>query len=241
MSPQLPLYAQIQNFLREGIAQGRYAHGERLPSEPELAQRFSTTRATVARALQQLVFEGLISRRVGSGTFVGGSRLEDSVDTSLFETFGDHVQAAGGTLEYRLLAFRRARAGAAAARELGLPADAPVFRMERLRSVNSAVVGMEIRFVPEAIGSRIDKDWLDTLSIQQILRGRLSLRVGRIDNAVSATVANPRVAGLLGIAEGKPLLVRAYTLYTPRARPLMHGHTLYRSDFRIRYTLRSGE
>ena len=68
MNHPAPLYLQIQQFLRLAIEQGRFRAGDKLPSEPELAERFGTTRATVARALQQLVFEGLIARRAGSGT-----------------------------------------------------------------------------------------------------------------------------------------------------------------------------
>jgi len=135
-----PLYIQIQEFIRQGISKGHFREGDRLPSEQELAARFDTTRATVAKALQQLVFERVIARRSGSGTFVGSPHIEDHVDTTQLESFEDHVLAAGETLQYRLEAFEQATADALVADRLGTEAGAAVFRMDRLRLVNGRVV-----------------------------------------------------------------------------------------------------
>jgi GntR family transcriptional regulator len=239
MNSRLPLYVQIQNYIRKGIETGRFAEGDRLPSEPELAQRFATTRATVAKAFQQLVFEGAISRRIGSGTFVGNGKIEDRVDTNSFGSFEDHVLAAGETLQYQLILFEPARATAEIAKHLELEAGAPVFRLERLRSVNGHVVALEVRFLPEAITKGIKQEWLETCTIQDILRDCLGLRIGRIDNAVSATTASAHIAKVLGTIKGKALLVREHTIFEPKGRPLLYGKALYQGDFSIRYTLRS--
>lgn len=237
MNARIPLYVQIQSFIRRGIDEGQFEQGERLPSEPELAQRFATTRATVAKALQQLVFEGVISRRIGSGTFVGRKRIEDRVDTSLFESFEDHMLAAGETLEYEVIGFRAARASAETAKHLQLAPGAAVSRLERLRKVAGRVVAMEVRFLPWAIARGIKAEWLARATIQDILRGRLGLQIERIDNVVSATVAAPKLAKRLGARATRALLVREHTILGSGGRPLLHGKTYYVGDFSIRYTL----
>lgn len=56
--------------LRGAMASGRFAIGDRLPTERELALRFKVGRKTVRQALDELDREGLIERRVGNGTFV---------------------------------------------------------------------------------------------------------------------------------------------------------------------------
>ena len=56
--------------LRHAIVEGDYAYGERLPSERQLAEQFDAARGTVRAALSQLEAARLLSRRVGSGTFV---------------------------------------------------------------------------------------------------------------------------------------------------------------------------
>ena len=68
-SPVASRHEQVSRQLRDDLAAGRYGQEGRLPSEAELARRFSVSRPTVARALQSLVEAGLLERRAGSGTF----------------------------------------------------------------------------------------------------------------------------------------------------------------------------
>lgn len=53
---------------------GRIAPGSRLPSERELATTEGVSLMTARRALSQLEREGLVRRRIGSGTFAMPSR-----------------------------------------------------------------------------------------------------------------------------------------------------------------------
>jgi DNA-binding FadR family transcriptional regulator len=62
--------AAIAAQLRRAILGGAYDYRERLPSERELADHFTAARSTVREALRQLEDMHLVSRRVGSGTFV---------------------------------------------------------------------------------------------------------------------------------------------------------------------------
>jgi GntR family uxuAB operon transcriptional repressor len=62
--------ASIAERLRRAIIEGEYSYQSRLPAERELAEFFSASRGTVRAALNQLEEMGLVSRRVGSGTFV---------------------------------------------------------------------------------------------------------------------------------------------------------------------------
>ncbi len=73
MAPQPHKHRQISGELRGEITSGRYAAGARLPSEPQLVERFGVSRPTVARALLDLQTEGLIERRSGSGTYVSAN------------------------------------------------------------------------------------------------------------------------------------------------------------------------
>lgn len=63
-------YREIYRHIEKSILAGEFMVGHRIPTEIELAQRFSTSRVTVARALRDLVREGLVVRRRGSGSFV---------------------------------------------------------------------------------------------------------------------------------------------------------------------------
>jgi DNA-binding FadR family transcriptional regulator len=63
----------ISAYLQRAIETGAYSEGDRLPPERQLAATFQAARSTVRRALDQLEKAGLVSRKLGSGTFVGAS------------------------------------------------------------------------------------------------------------------------------------------------------------------------
>jgi DNA-binding FadR family transcriptional regulator len=63
----------ISAYLRRAIETGAYSEGDRLPPERQLAATFQAARSTVRRALDQLERAGLVSRRLGSGKFVGAT------------------------------------------------------------------------------------------------------------------------------------------------------------------------
>lgn len=79
------LYAQVADALRADIRAGRYAPGDRLPSERELVARFEVSAGSVRAALVQLRTEGLIVSYQGRGVFVteqtGLRRLSTDITT----------------------------------------------------------------------------------------------------------------------------------------------------------------
>ncbi|GAA4328321.1 DNA-binding transcriptional regulator YhcF (GntR family) [Actinomadura luteofluorescens] len=67
-----PPYQQVSSSLRAAILTKKegFAPGDKLPSGPELARRYTVARGTVDKALELLRSEGLIITRQGSGSFV---------------------------------------------------------------------------------------------------------------------------------------------------------------------------
>ena len=70
----------ITERLKEAILGGRYRHGQRLPAERDLAEHFGASRGTVREALRRLEEERLLTRRIGSGTFVNVPDTEETGD-----------------------------------------------------------------------------------------------------------------------------------------------------------------
>jgi GntR family transcriptional regulator len=66
----VPLYRQLADELSAQISAGRLSAGERIPSEHELAARYSLGRPTVRQATEVLVRRRVLERRRGSGTYV---------------------------------------------------------------------------------------------------------------------------------------------------------------------------
>ena len=68
-----PMYQKIRERLERDISGGRYAAGEKFPSEAALVGRFGASRITVGRAVRELQERGLLDRVAGSGTYVRGT------------------------------------------------------------------------------------------------------------------------------------------------------------------------
>ena len=64
------LHRAIYRELVREISEGVYRPGDRLPSEAQLCERFGASRITVAKAIQSLQRDDLVTRRPGSGTYV---------------------------------------------------------------------------------------------------------------------------------------------------------------------------
>ncbi|WP_263408328.1 GntR family transcriptional regulator [Terriglobus tenax] len=82
-TPKRSKYLSIVESLRRDIASGRYRPGARLPSEAELVRRFSVSRMTVVKAIQQLQQDGLLVRRAGSGTYAAGQAATEGLSFGL--------------------------------------------------------------------------------------------------------------------------------------------------------------
>src|SRR4051812_43207872 len=63
-------YWDIAEALRQDIASGRHAVGDKLPTEEQLVEAFGASRHAVREALRLLTEDGLISRRPRAGSLV---------------------------------------------------------------------------------------------------------------------------------------------------------------------------
>jgi DNA-binding LacI/PurR family transcriptional regulator len=75
-SAPAPIYQQITERLEREIRAGKYAPGQKFPSEAALVKRFAASRITVGRAVRELQQRGLLDRVAGSGTYLRGARHE---------------------------------------------------------------------------------------------------------------------------------------------------------------------
>ncbi|MBV9172164.1 MAG: FadR family transcriptional regulator [Chloroflexi bacterium] len=64
------IYEHIVDQIHALIREGRWAPGDQIPPERELAERFKVSRTSVREALRALEMQGVIESRQGGGTFV---------------------------------------------------------------------------------------------------------------------------------------------------------------------------
>src|ERR1700680_2982637 len=125
------LWRQVADGIERGIAEGRFAAGEKLPGETEIAETYRVNRHTVRRALAALAERGLVRAERGSGTYVETQRLAYPLRSRT--RFSEIVGAGGREPRGQLIDASEEAASRELARELGLKTGAPLIRIEALR------------------------------------------------------------------------------------------------------------
>lgn len=133
-----PVYRQIASELGARIESGELAAGERLPPIRRLAEELGVNRDTVALAYDELAGTGAVTARVGSGTFVGGTRVGDPAI---------RIAPVLSSAAEQLIEFQRARPalgenGAAVAMQELAP-DPALYPLREFRSVLNRVLARE--------------------------------------------------------------------------------------------------
>jgi len=82
-SSSTPLYYQVYQRLRAAILLGQLSPGTRLPSTRQMANDLGVSRNTMMSAFDQLIAEGYVEGRVGSGTFVSPTLPEELLEARL--------------------------------------------------------------------------------------------------------------------------------------------------------------
>src|SRR5580765_4445918 len=72
----VPVYRQLIDQVRGGIASGSLTAGDQLPTIRQLAVDLEINPNTVMRAYRELELGGLIETHQGTGTFVANKRIE---------------------------------------------------------------------------------------------------------------------------------------------------------------------
>ena len=92
-----PLHAQLAGHFRRLILDRRFEAAERLPSSRMLADELSISRVTVTTAFDQLISEGYVEGRQGSGVYVAAD-LEGALERGISRVpIGDRMGAPGRT------------------------------------------------------------------------------------------------------------------------------------------------
>jgi GntR family transcriptional regulator len=214
-----PLYAQIAAAIERGIAGGNYEPGYRFPPEPVLAASLGVSRLTLRQALTVLEGRGLIDRIVGrhGGTFVRKWKVDR--DLSAFAGFSEQLSRQGRVAGAHVLSARQIGASQAVAEGLDLAEGAPVFEVQRLRLASGTPVLLESSCFPaEAFPGLLDEP------LEHSLYGLLGDRYGRrptyAREVLEPVAAHRRVAKLLGVSAGTPVLLVRRTAFDADSLPV---------------------
>jgi GntR family transcriptional regulator len=208
-----PLYRQIKSLITQSLVSGEWRPGDPIPSELELASRFSVSQGTVRKAVSELAGENLLIRYQGKGTFVA-SHADERDNFPFLRITPDRGELKDLTGE--LLDFRRQRADASSSRLLGLPAGASVFLIRRVLSLAGAKICFEEVRLPAVRYKGLSAAVIEQheCMLYSMYETRFGVRIVHADEQLKAETAPREAAAALDLAPGAPMLHIERVAYT---------------------------
>ncbi|MGQ4515653.1 UTRA domain-containing protein [Streptomyces sp. DW26H14] len=200
--------------------------GGLLPTERDLAERYTVSRETVRQALRELLLEGRL-RRQGRGTVVAGPKLEQPLSLA---SYTEGVRRQGRAPGRGLISLESFPCTPALTGATGAAVGEPVWHMERVLLADDERVGLESTYVSVARAPSLDTEFDPDSSFYAYLRERLGVSFGEADERIETVLATPREALLIGTPPALPMLLLHRVSRDTGGRPLERVRTLFRGD-----------
>lgn len=219
-----PIYIQIHDRIKEEIEKGRWKIGDRLPSERELALTFGVSRMTLRQAVQTLSDEGILERKIGSGTYVARQKVQEKMFGTT--SFTEIMESQNRVPSSKTVSFFSTTPSSSEMKRLGLKEHEPIVRMERIRYADGLPICFEVASIPKELVVNFSKKEI-TDSFYRTLEDKGGYKIGGANQTVSAMLASEQIAEYLAIKRGDALLRLSQVSYLQDGRPFEYVRTQY--------------
>lgn len=200
--------------------------GQAIPSERELMATYGVSRATVRKAIDGLVADGLLQRTHGLGTFAVRPRLETRLHLA---SFSQDMRRRGRNPSTRLISLALAEPPTEAAAALGLARGAKAWRLQRVRLADNEPVAHEDGWYPADLLPELDRQDVAGGSLYEILGRHYGLWVDHAEQTLWGETADAALARQLAAPQNTPLLVFR-RVSSAGGRPIEYVVSRYRGD-----------
>jgi len=221
------LYRQISEILETDIG-NNYSAGDYLPSEQELAARFSVNRHTLRRSIDELVAKGLVERHHGKGICV----LENALDYAIHDKtrFTETLSSKGKAARTQVLDKKIINADGGVARRLNVPAGTPIIHFETLRRVDDSPFCIVSHFLNAADLPDLLESYQQG-SLHQRLKEHYNIELQRSESLVTAALPQGSDAHYLMMPKNNPILrVKSINIDTKSKQVFEYALTRFRAD-----------
>lgn len=198
-----------------------------LPSERELAERYEVSRVTFRQAVSELVLEGKLVRRQGSGTFVAPPKL---VQPLALVSYTEGMRSQGVEPGRYLITQEQLAADDRLAGDLRIAPGAPVVHIERVLLADDERVGLESTYLSAERFPDLAEVFDPTESLYACLQDKLGVVFASAEERLETVLATPREALLIGTNPALPMLLLHRITRDDRGEPVERVRALYRGD-----------
>ena len=218
-----PMYIKIHNQIKRDVENHVYKVGDRIPAERQLAVKFGVSRMTLRQAIKTLEEEGILERRLGSGTYVASQKVQEKMSGIM--SFTEITQANGQIPSSKLISYQIGKPSLSEKERLNLNPDSEVLRMERIRFADETPICYEVVTIPYHLVENLSKDDISTHLYETLNKN--GYRIGRVTEHISAAVANENDARLLNAKKGEALITRRQVTELSNGQPFEYTRARY--------------
>ncbi|NBC64171.1 MAG: UTRA domain-containing protein [Bacteroidetes bacterium] len=229
----IPLYKQIESYIRQEIESGKYDDGSFLPREQKLANKFGVSRNTVRQGIANLVNEGVLKRTPGKGTVLA----DQAITTKLSEwhSFRNEMKKKGVDIKDYFINAEFEIAPYEVYQKLKVNNKKKLLKLERLRGDHAAPFVFFVSWFHPRCKLSENEDY--SQSLYSILEEDHSVIPTYSEEELDAIEADVRIADFLHIERNKPILFRKRLVLDAGERPIEYNLGYYRSD-KFKYSIR---
>lgn len=224
MGSNIPVYIQIHDKIKIDIENGVWAIGDRLPSERELATQFNVSRMTLRQAIQTLADEGILERKIGSGTYVARKKVQETMTGTT--SFTEIMISQNRKPSSRTISYNIAKPSSSEMEKLNLTSEDQILRMERIRFADELPICFEVTSVPYFLINQYSKAEI-THSLYKTLEEKGGNKIGRANQTISSMLASEKIADYLEIKRGDAILRLRQISYLEDGHPFEYVRTQY--------------
>ncbi len=222
------IWSSIADTLRDEVAQGHYAPGDRLPTEAAFSQRFGVNRHTVRRALAALAEVGLVHARRGAGVFVAARPTDYRLGRRV--RFHQNLVASGRTPSRQITRLETRTAAPEEAEALHLPQGAEVHVVEGVSLADGQAIAAFRSVFPAARLVGLLQSMAEQTSVTAAMAACGVSDYTRAETRLTAKLADPVLALALQVQPGAPVLRSVAVNVDADGQVVEYGTTWFAGD-----------
>lgn len=226
MKRNIPAYIQIKDYIVNKVNSGELKSGSKIETENELTEIFNVSRMTVNKAISLLSTEGIVERIPGKGTFIKNKMNRASFADLVIDSMTDYITSLNKKPGAIVLDFTiiKAKQNPEIKDILCLDDDDYIYYFARVRTADDEPVVYSISYVAAKHVPPLSLEIINN-SFYQYLKENNITRSGYKSNVI-AMCANNKLAELLNIKKGDPILYNEGLLYIGNRIPVEYS-TIY--------------
>ena len=211
MAARQPVYQLVYKNVKQDIMEGRYAVGDKLPSESEMQAMYNVSRTTVRKAVEMLANDGFVYIKQGKGTIVIDHTIKQSYNK--MNSFTQTLRGMGYAVSLKNLSISRAFADATVAKCLEVEVGHELACIQRIPLADEHPAAIITNYIPYERVQGIEQHENEIVSLYSFLEAQYGLIVDSAHDAITARTATFEQSCILGCPLGAPMLYTRRVCY----------------------------